>query len=82
MSLQFLVTACPCALVLSTPAAVVCALARAASHGVLIKSGAALDALSRVSLRSSLSSGRPTPLLLLATALAAAGVSACLPETG
>jgi len=35
--------------VLSTPATVVCALARAAQHGVLIKGGAALEALRRVS---------------------------------
>ncbi|KIY98833.1 zinc, cobalt and lead efflux system [Monoraphidium neglectum] len=48
LSLQVLVTACPCALVLATPATVVCALARAAQHGVLIKSGAALEALRRV----------------------------------
>ncbi len=48
LSLQVLVTACPCALVLSTPAAVVCALARAAQAGVLFKGGAALESMSRV----------------------------------
>lgn len=49
LSLQVLVTACPCALVLSTPATVVCALARAAQVGVLFKGGAALESMSRVS---------------------------------
>ena len=58
LSLQVLVTACPCALVLSTPATVVCALARSAQHGVLIKSGAALEALRRVSVEASEAGGR------------------------
>lgn len=48
LALQVLVTACPCALVLSTPATVVSALARAAQAGVLIKGGAVLETLGKV----------------------------------
>ncbi|HNC99097.1 MAG TPA: heavy metal translocating P-type ATPase, partial [Myxococcota bacterium] len=43
--LSLLVAASPCALAISTPAAVLSAVARAASGGVLIKGGAHLDAL-------------------------------------
>jgi Cd2+/Zn2+-exporting ATPase len=43
-----LVAASPCALVISTPAAVLSAMARGARGGVLFKSGAAIEALARV----------------------------------
>ncbi|MEZ8142232.1 zinc/cadmium/mercury/lead-transporting ATPase [Enterovibrio sp. FF113] len=46
--LTLLLIACPCALVISTPAAMTSGLAAAARHGALIKGGAALEALSRV----------------------------------
>lgn len=48
LALVLLVSACPCALVLSTPIATFCALLRAAKMGLLIKGGDVLEALSRV----------------------------------
>ncbi len=42
-----LVVACPCALILATPAAVLAAMAWLARHGILIKGGAALERLAR-----------------------------------
>ncbi len=47
-ALAVLVVACPCALVLATPAAVLAATARLARRGVVVKGGAALERLAKV----------------------------------
>ncbi|KAK3126716.1 hypothetical protein QOZ80_7AG0561290 [Eleusine coracana subsp. coracana] len=48
LALVFLVSACPCALVLSTPVATFCALLRAARMGVLVKGGDILESLGEI----------------------------------
>jgi Cu+-exporting ATPase len=47
-ALSVLVVACPCPLILATPAAVIAALGRLAGTGVLLKGGSALERLARV----------------------------------
>jgi P-type Cu+ transporter len=47
-TLSVLVVACPCALILATPAAVIAALGRLAGTGVLLKGGSALERLAGV----------------------------------
>ncbi|MBX9931238.1 MAG: cadmium-translocating P-type ATPase [Methylobacterium sp.] len=71
--LALLLIACPCALVLSTPAAIASGLAAGARRGLLVKGGAALETMGRVRTvafdkTGTLTAGRPrvTDILSLA----------------
>lgn len=48
LALVVLVSACPCGLILSTPVATFCALTKAATSGLLIKSADYLDTLAKI----------------------------------
>ncbi|CAI8589966.1 unnamed protein product [Vicia faba] len=48
LSLVVLLSGCPCALILSTPVAIFCALTKAAISGLLLKGGDYLEILSRI----------------------------------
>ncbi len=49
-SVTILVVFCPCALVLATPTAIMAAIAQASKHGVIIKSGVALETMGKIDL--------------------------------
>lgn len=48
VAVTILVVFCPCALVLATPTAIIAAIGQATRHGIIIKSGEALEALGKV----------------------------------
>ncbi|MFU0885183.1 Zn(II)/Cd(II)/Pb(II) translocating P-type ATPase ZntA [Kluyvera sichuanensis] len=71
--LTLLLIGCPCALVISTPAAITSGLATAARHGALIKGGAALEQLGRITQMAfdktgTLTLGKPQVTTIIPTA--------------
>ncbi len=71
--LAVLLIACPCALVISTPAAIASGLARGAQRGLLIKGGAALEMLGKVRTMAFDKTGTLTRGQPLVTDIVAAG---------